>query len=164
MVGNDRMNIAHLSFVVWYTDPMIEEQLLGTFRTLSLSAQEEVYDFAQFIAQKHPSPDKPNPDKPNIDVSHVPALWRRDLQALQQLDDSTLQQVMAVQFDNERMMLYEQLLLANGARELSDKEREQLRLLRDDADLLMIRRSYAALLLTARGYDIPNPWQAVENE
>lgn len=138
---------------------MIEQQLLGTFRTLPIAAQEQVYEFAQFVAQKHPSR-----NKPDIDISHVPELWRRDLQALQSFDDQTLQQVMAVQFDDERMVLYERLLQVNGERDLSDKEREQLRLLRDDADLLMIRRSYAALLLTVRGHDIPNPWRGIENE
>ena len=32
---------------------MIEQQLLGTFRALPQSAQEEIYRFVQFVAQKY---------------------------------------------------------------------------------------------------------------
>jgi hypothetical protein len=88
-------------------------------------------------------------------LEKVPLEYRAELEALEDLSDHELWQVA------ERMMAPAQqrrlanLLDKNQRGQLTDRERQALSGLRASADRLMLRRSYAYLLLKYRGHRIP---------
>ena len=77
------------------------------------------------------------------------------LVALESLDDQTLWRVMleTVPLDQQRQL--HDLLLRNQAGILTDSECEQLSLLQQQADLVMLRKARAAVLLRFRGKRVP---------
>ena len=79
------------------------------------------------------------------------------LVALESLDDQALSRVMleTVPLDQQRQL--HDLLLRNQAGMLTDSEREQLALLQQQADLVMLRKARAAVLLRFRGKRVPTP-------
>ena len=97
-------------------------------------------------------------------VGNVPERWRDYLEQMQAMDDETLWRIAQTDFPAELMEQYEDLLEANAKRDLLPSERLQLNMLRDEADLLMLRRGYASLLLHWRGYNIPNPYDVTSDE
>ena len=74
---------------------------------------------------------------------------------LESLDDQALWQVILeiVPLDQQRQL--HDLLLRNQAGILTDSEREQLALLQQQADLVMLRKARAAVLLRFRGKRVP---------
>ena len=56
---------------------------------------------------------------------------------------------------DDRIALYEDLLAKNQDGDLKADEQSALNVLREEADLLMLRRSYAYALLKWRGHRIP---------
>lgn len=97
-------------------------------------------------------------------LDHVPEKWRTDLQQLQTMSDGTLWRIAKTEMPEDKIALYDDLLQANSHHLLSPTEQEQLTLLREEADLLMIRRSYALLLLKWRGHTIPDPYSLTTYE
>lgn len=87
-------------------------------------------------------------------VDHIPQRFQADLQQLTLMSDEMLWRLSHVDLEDDRASLYESLLEHNQERPLSPKEQHQLDILREEADLLMFRRSYALLLLKRRGYDV----------
>ncbi|NKQ34377.1 MAG: DUF1917 domain-containing protein [Chloroflexi bacterium] len=85
----------------------------------------------------------------------VPAEFQADLAALDRLDDKTLWQVARGRQDEAEMDQYEDLLHKNSNDALTAKERDELTLLRREADRFMLRKAHAAALLRWRGYQIP---------
>ena len=79
----------------------------------------------------------------------------QDLTALESLDDQALWRVMleTVPLDQQRRLHY--LLSRNQAGILTDPEREQLAILQQQADLVMLRKARAAVLLRFRGKRVP---------
>ena len=77
------------------------------------------------------------------------------LVALESLDDQTLWQVMLETVPLDQQHQLHALLLRNQAGMLTDAEREQLAILQQQADLVMLRKARAAVLLRFRGKRVP---------
>jgi hypothetical protein len=89
------------------------------------------------------------------DLKHIPARFLPDLESLDLVDDAVLWQVARAELADDRAALYEELLHKNQRNELKPTEQKTLEALREEADLLMLRRSYAYALLKWRGHRIP---------
>jgi len=90
---------------------------------------------------------------PSLD--QVPERFRTDLRAMSRLSDKTLWQIARRDLDDDKAALYESLLDQNRRGELCEADQARLDTLREEADLLMLRRSYAYALLKWRGHRIP---------
>ena len=88
-------------------------------------------------------------------LEHVPDRFRDDLIALNQFSDEVLWDVAALDLAEDKAELYEQLLDKNQQGQLEENEQSLLDTLREEADLLMLRRAYASALLKWRGHRIP---------
>jgi hypothetical protein len=88
-------------------------------------------------------------------LEDVPAAFRADLAALEMLPTAALWQQMHAELPLDRLNRYDALLEANAACTLSTIGRQELAVLRAEADRLMFRKAYAALLLKWRGERIP---------
>jgi hypothetical protein len=77
------------------------------------------------------------------------------LVALESLDDQTLWQLMLETVPLDQQHQLHALLLRNQAGMLTDAEREQLAILQQQADLVMLRKARAAVLLRFRGKRVP---------
>jgi hypothetical protein len=87
----------------------------------------------------------------------VPEEFQADLAALDKLDDNGLWQIVRSRktlADTER---YNILLEGNSSDSLTESERLELIALRQEADLFMLRKAQAAVLLRWRGYSVPAP-------
>lgn len=89
----------------------------------------------------------------------VPARFRTDLEALDQMSDEMLWQIGRADLEEDKAALYQNLLRKNQRDELTNEERDTLTALREEADLLMLRRAYASALLNWRGRHTPIPNQ-----
>jgi len=88
-------------------------------------------------------------------LEHVPDRFRDDLKALNQLSDDVLWDVADRDLADDKAARYEELLIKNQQGALTENEQQALDTLREEADLLMLRRAYAAALLKWRGHPIP---------
>ena len=86
-------------------------------------------------------------------IDHVPERWRADLQQMQSMSDEMLWRIARPEWLAERVELYDTLVKASQQRALSPAEQQQLDILHEEADLLLIHRSYAWLLLQSHGYE-----------
>ncbi len=68
------------------------------------------------------------------------------------MNDADLRQEMSRAFPPERWVEYETLLDKKKTGALTSTEEQRLDTLRREADILMFRRGYAAVLLKRRGY------------
>jgi hypothetical protein len=91
---------------------------------------------------------------PSLDK--VPAEYRPELEPLEDLGDDELWKIARTRLLPSKQRRLESLLDKNQRGELTDRERKTLTELRAEADRLMLRRSYAFLLLKYRGYRVPN--------
>jgi hypothetical protein len=87
----------------------------------------------------------------------VPEEFQAALAALDKLDDNTLWQIFHSQKTADDMEEYNTLLEKNSSSQLTETEKLNLISLRHDADLFMLRKAHAAVLLRWRGYSLPNP-------
>lgn len=90
---------------------------------------------------------------PNL--NNFPEDLQSDLWALNTLADSTLWEIARSELDEDKTVLYEDLLIRNQNASLNKEEKETLIILRKEADMLMFRRSYAYALLKWRGNRVP---------
>jgi hypothetical protein len=74
---------------------------------------------------------------------------------LSRLSDEMLWQIARGEMSADRVTAYEALLARNQRGELDDADRVRLSTLREEADLLKLRRSFAFALLKWRGQRIP---------
>ena len=88
-------------------------------------------------------------------LEHVPERFQDDLRTLNQLSDDLLWGVADCDLADDKAKLYEQLLVKNQQGRLEENEQLTLDTLREEADLLMLRRAYASALLKWRGHRIP---------
>jgi hypothetical protein len=88
-------------------------------------------------------------------LERVPEQFRADLRTLHGLSDELLWRVARSELENDKVTLYETLLEKNQRGVLSEADQTRLDTLRREADLLMLRRSYAYALLKWRGHRIP---------
>jgi hypothetical protein len=85
----------------------------------------------------------------------VPEEFQAELAALDKLDDNTLWQIFNSYKTVADMERYNILLEANSIGQLSEAEHLELLSLRHNADLFMLRKAQAAVLLRWRGYNLP---------
>jgi hypothetical protein len=85
----------------------------------------------------------------------VPEEFQADLAALDKLDDNTLWQILHNRKTAAEMERYNILLEGNSSGTLTEAERFELMKLRYEADLFMLRKAQAAVLLRWRGYNVP---------
>jgi len=79
----------------------------------------------------------------------------QNLTALESLNDQALWQVMLETVLLDQQHRLHDLLARNQEGTLSDSEREQLAILQQQADLVMLRKARAAVLLRFRGKRVP---------
>ncbi len=89
-------------------------------------------------------------------LERVPAAYRAELEAMEDLGDEELRRILQSRPSPAKHRRLEQLLDKNQRGELTDREDHALVKLRLDGDRLMLRRSYAALLLKYRGHRVPS--------
>ena len=85
----------------------------------------------------------------------LPDVMRDALIALEALSDGELWQVFHSRFTDEQYEQYCTLREKNRQGTMTGPERATLDDLRQEADLLMLRKAYAAVLLKWRGYQLP---------
>jgi hypothetical protein len=90
-------------------------------------------------------------------LEKIPVEYRADLEAMEDLRDKELWSILHSRPALATQRRLERLLNKNQGGELSERERRALDELRADGDRLMLKRSYAALLLKYRGHRIPKP-------
>lgn len=87
----------------------------------------------------------------------VPEQFQADIAALDKLDDNTLWQIINTRKTAAEMARYDSLLESNSNGTLTEAERLELMALRQEADLFMLRKAQAAVLLRWRGNLVPMP-------
>ena len=90
-------------------------------------------------------------------LEKVPVEYRAELESLEDLSDDELWRISRSRFAPDKQRRMQGLLDKNQRGELTDRERRAMAELRSASDRLMLRRSYAALLLKYRGHRVPNP-------
>jgi hypothetical protein len=128
-------------------------------RRLTLTLPDEVLEAVQRVAQA---------TKQSVEEVLVTALQaalptleglppdvRHGLSALESLNDQDLWQVMLETVPLDQQHKLHDLLLRHQAGVLTDSEREQLAILQHQADLVMLRKARAAVLLRFRGKRVP---------
>ena len=90
-------------------------------------------------------------------LEKVPAEYRAELESMEDLGDDELWGISRSRFATAKQRRMQRLLDKNQLGELTDRERRAMTELRSDGDRLMLRRSYAGLLLKYRGHRVPNP-------
>jgi hypothetical protein len=88
-------------------------------------------------------------------LEDVPPAFREDLTTLETLPTEVLRQQMQTEYDPEQLKRYDALLAENAAGNLDEASQQKLAKLRMEADRLMFRKAYAALLLKWRGQRVP---------
>ena len=86
------------------------------------------------------------------DLSHIPARFQTDLHQMDQMGDTFLHQFLTADLNSEQSAQYEALLDKNQTEMLTPAEQKRLDILREEADMFMFRRAYAASLLHWRGH------------
>jgi hypothetical protein len=89
-------------------------------------------------------------------LEKVPAEYRAELEAMEELGDEELRTILRSRLAPAKQRRLERLLDENQRGRLTDRQRHALGELRRDGDRLMLRRSYAALLLKYRGHRVPS--------
>jgi hypothetical protein len=97
-------------------------------------------------------------------VRNLSAQYSQECLALERLSNSRLQQVARGTLPAARQRRYNLLLRKNQAGTLSEREREQLSQLGDEARRLTVRKAYAFALLKWRGRPIPTPVELAHPE
>ncbi len=86
---------------------------------------------------------------------NVPDEFQTALAALDKLDDDSLWEIARSQKTNAEMGRYNLLLEKNQSETLTPAEKLELQKLRQEADLFMLLKAQAAVLLRWRGYKLP---------
>jgi len=90
-------------------------------------------------------------------LESVPQFYHAQLADLEALSSTELRVHVQEQMSTETIERYDYLLERNSAGILNAQEKEELDALRTQADLLMYRKAYAALILKWRGEYLPSP-------
>lgn len=87
----------------------------------------------------------------------LPSPVHEELKALEQCNDDTLWQVARSRFTPPLQRQYNRLLSKNSQGTISEREKEVLHNLGEQARLLTLKTAHAYLLLKWRGHRIPSP-------
>ena len=90
-------------------------------------------------------------------LAHVPARYRAELEAMEAASEEQLQREACVGLRVAERSRLERLLAKAGDGALSSAEEHELAQLQEEADRLMLRKSYASLILKWRGHDLGRP-------
>ncbi len=90
-------------------------------------------------------------------LKDIPAAFQAELATLETLSTDHLRQEVYATIDPDQLTRYDALLAANTDGSLDQAGQEDLAMLRMQADRLMFRKAYAALLLKWRGERVPTP-------
>lgn len=88
-------------------------------------------------------------------LDDLPVAFQPALAQLETWSNEALRHQLYTIVDDETLDRYDELLTQNSADQLSASERDELDHLRQQNDLLMFRKAYAALLLKWRGERVP---------
>lgn len=88
-------------------------------------------------------------------LEDIPTEYQPDVYPLLQMNDADLQQEANRVFPAERWAEHEALLNKKKITSFTAEEQTRLDTLRCEADVLMFRKGYAAVLLKRRGYRLP---------
>ncbi|MEA5594444.1 hypothetical protein [Rivularia sp. UHCC 0363] len=87
----------------------------------------------------------------------IPEEFQTEIAALDKLDDNTLWQIFNSCKTIADMERYNILLEANSNSTITQAQKFELMNLRHQADLFMLKKAQAAVLLRWRGHHLPNP-------
>jgi plasmid stability protein len=90
-------------------------------------------------------------------LEKVPVEYHAELDAMEDSGDAALLRIANGSLGPAKHRRMERLLEKNQRGALSDRERQVLSELRAEGDRLMLKRSYAILLLKYRGRSLPRP-------
>lgn len=90
-------------------------------------------------------------------LEDIPPEYQVDVYPLLQMDRNELLAEIRRVFPPERWARYESLLIRKKEAALTSDEEEELSDLKREADVLMFRKGYAAVLLKRQGYRPPSP-------
>ncbi|VAW33571.1 hypothetical protein MNBD_CHLOROFLEXI01-2697 [hydrothermal vent metagenome] len=90
-------------------------------------------------------------------LEDIPAEYQADVYPILQMDVENLQQEVRRIFLAARWTRYEALLEKKKQTALTEAEEAELEAVRREADVLMFRKGYAAVLLKRQGYRPPSP-------
>lgn len=88
-------------------------------------------------------------------LDELPAAVQPLLAQLESWSNDALRRQLYVMVDEERLDRYDHLLAQKASDALTEVERQELEQLRQQTDLLMFQKAYAALLLKWRGERVP---------
>lgn len=88
-------------------------------------------------------------------LKEIPTEYQPDVFPLLEMSDTSLEQEMEKRISADIWSEYETLLQNKKERQLTNAEQVRLDELRHQADLLTLRKAYAAVLLKRRGHRIP---------
>ncbi len=86
----------------------------------------------------------------------IPEEFQSEIAALDKLDDYTLWQIANSRKTTEKLDRYNILLERNSSNTITESEELELMALREEADIFMLRKAQAAVLLRWRGHSVPN--------
>lgn len=89
-------------------------------------------------------------------LEDVPHQYQSDLAQLERLPNEALRQVMYATASAEEVARYESLKAIRAERALTEPEQHELNQLNFQAERLMFRKAYAAVLLKWRGERVPS--------
>jgi hypothetical protein len=89
-------------------------------------------------------------------LEDIPGEYQKDVYPLLAMDEAALQAEVRRSFPAERWAEYETLLEKKTVGELTRAEHASLDALRREADIVMFRKGYAAVLLKRRGSHLPS--------
>ncbi len=90
-------------------------------------------------------------------LEDTPSAFQAELAILETLPTEHLRQEVYATIDPDQLARYDALLAANVDGNLDESGQDELAMLRRQADSLMFRKAYAALLLKWRGERVPTP-------
>ncbi len=90
-------------------------------------------------------------------LDEIPVEYQADVYPLLRMNSVELQAEIQRVFLAEEWIEYEALLEQKKDHALTPLEQTRLEVLRREADVLMFRKGYAAVLLKRRGYQVPRP-------
>ncbi|MCA9998897.1 MAG: hypothetical protein KDE56_24205, partial [Anaerolineales bacterium] len=89
-------------------------------------------------------------------LEDIPLIYQADVYPLLQMNRAQLQTEAQQTFPPEQWEKYEYLLAKKKETPLTPDEQAMLDRLRWEADILTLRKGYAAVLLKRRGYQLPS--------
>ena len=130
------------------------------FHTMTIQLPEKVYQQVTQAAKLYQQPAELiilrslNYTLPPL-LDEIPTQYQADVFPLLSMDDRALQQEAQRMFPADQWQIYETLLNQKKSAPLMKEDEQQLAQLRHEADVVMFRRSYAAVLLKRRGHTLP---------